>query len=29
MHSVHPDGLEEEYDMINELDIEYDSDPEN
>ena len=26
---VHPDGLEEEYDMINELDIEYDSDPEN
>ena len=26
---VHPDGLEEEYDMINELDIEYDSDPED
>ena len=26
---VHPDGFEEEYDMINELDIEYDSDPED
>ena len=26
---VHPDGFEDEYDMINELDIEYDSDPEN